>query len=236
VRRIGAIAHDIACYRAQVGFAEVLRRLARQAVEAVYAKEEDILQLKTLTGMTPPTRGRALRIERAHQGHLAQVAEFNRRNCCCRQTERVAARMAHGASAFLGLLGDELIGYIWWLDARGVAAEPRFARYDIALEERDVYGFDLFIAPEYRGDGTAVWFLGAVEAELNRLGYARMWGYVVAANRPARWLFAIAGHTPVRRYKGDVFLSHLVRHDGSLYLARAGEFKRLNVPFVGHRG
>ena len=53
-----------------------------------------------------------------------------------------------------------------------------------------MYGYDLFIAPDHRGHGTPDEFLAAVEAELVRLGYHRMFGFVDSANRPARWLYA----------------------------------------------
>ena len=73
----------------------------------------------------------------------------------------------------MGYVGDELVGYYWWVDRR---IEPRhrdIADYglDIELGERDVYGFDFFLLEEHRGGGNSMAFLNTVETLLRDLGY-----------------------------------------------------------------
>jgi len=44
----------------------------------------------------------------------------------------------------------------------------------------------------------AVEFLHAVETALRERGFARVWGYVRADNRPARWLYSARGYEVVK--------------------------------------
>jgi hypothetical protein len=80
------------------------------------------------------------------------------------------------------------------------------------------------------GQMASSWFLASVEAQLKQLGYRRLWGYVAAANRPARWLFSARGYEIVGRARSEVLLSRVFRIDGKLYLARRGELKRIARP------
>jgi hypothetical protein len=41
-------------------------------------------------------------------------------------------------------------------------------------------------------------FLHAIETDLKERGYTRLWGYVRADNRPARWLYSMRGYEVVK--------------------------------------
>jgi GNAT superfamily N-acetyltransferase len=206
-----------------------LRHAASRARRAVYATYDDVVLLKVLDPAVPPADGRPLRVETAEQRHVPQMAKLVSEHAGGDVTDLYAERMASGAGAVVGLLGDEPIGFVWWADAEVLRrVEPLLhIQYGVRLAPRDVYELDLFVAPEHRGQGTSTWFLAAAEAEIKRLGYDRMWGYAHTGNRPARWLFAISGHQVVRRLETEVLLSRLLRIDGSLYLASAGRFRRI---------
>jgi GNAT superfamily N-acetyltransferase len=205
---------DLRCLHSRNGARQTLRRAAERAISALYWKADDILLLKALADVVPPTAGRQLRVEAAQLHHIPLLEDLNRRRCHSRREGVFAARLKAGAGAFLGFLDGELMGYLWWADARSVEdAEPRFARYGVVLGGDDVYGFDLFLAPECRGQGTASGFLARVESELHRLGYGRMWSYVDSENLPARWLLGISGHEPAGRVETRVLLSRFPRVD-----------------------
>ena len=106
------------------------------------------------------------------------LAEFNHRQCNATRTHRFTTSMSEGKRALLGFRDDTLIGYIWWHDDSYAANDCYLSRFGVALAEGEVYGDDLFIAPEHRGHGTPAAFVAAVEAELVRLGYRRMYGFV----------------------------------------------------------
>lgn len=216
--------------QSRIGVVATSRRLAVQALRAVYRYEDDIILVKTLADTRVTPTDMPLRVESATDEHLPALVRFAQRCCRGRLTSGFAARMAGGAEAFLGFVDDEIIAHYWWVDARGAAAAvPLFSRYDIELGPEDAYGFDLFLAPDHRG-GTAAAFLAGVEARLRELGYRRVWGYVASSNRPARWLFSAAGHEVVGRIRSQVLLSRVFRVGGKLYLARGGELKRLASP------
>jgi GNAT superfamily N-acetyltransferase len=163
----------------------------------LYLDTDEIVIRKDLPGPDPATTG-GIRFEDARAEHLPMLAEFNRRQSNATRTYRFETALAEGKRALLGFRGDELIGYIWWHDARTGNA-CYLSRYGIALGEGDVYGDDLYIAPEHRGRGTPAAFVAGVEGELVRLGYRRMYGFVDALNMPARWLWITSGYKVVAR-------------------------------------
>ena len=52
------------------------------------------------------------------------------------------------------------------------------SRFGLGLADGEIYGYDLFVAPEHRGRGMPAEFLAGVEPALARLGYRRMFGFV----------------------------------------------------------
>jgi GNAT superfamily N-acetyltransferase len=92
-------------------------------------------------------------------------------------------------------------------------------RFGLGLGEDDVYGFDLFIAPEHRGRGIPADFLAAVEAELARLGHRRMYGTVDRDNVPARWLYATRGYENVMHCRTRTVLHRFLLIDGTAWLS-----------------
>jgi len=147
-------------------------------------------RLDEIVGITFERRLRLTDLERAD---LPALAEFNRRRCDTRATARFAADLERGYRGFIARLDGDVAGYYWWADRD----HPQLERLGIRLSERDVYGFDFFLAEEHRGGGHAVEFVYAAETRLRELGYARLWGYVRSDNRPARWLYSIRGYETV---------------------------------------
>jgi GNAT superfamily N-acetyltransferase len=209
-----------------------LRRLVSRTRRAVYVKYDEIVLLRKVldTMPPPPAPDRTLLFETAKARHIPLIVGLLSRHVDWDPTKLVAGRMANGAGAALAFLGDELIGYVWWADVEVMPrVEPLLPiRHAIRLEPDDFYGFDLFIAPEHRGGGTATWFIANYEMELKRLGYRRMHSYALRSNRPSRWLFAIRGHETVRRVGSQrVLLSRFLHVDGSLYFPAHQGLKRL---------
>jgi GNAT superfamily N-acetyltransferase len=205
-----------------------LRPLISRARHAVYAGSDVVLLSKVLDE-GPAESDLPPRVELAERRHVEPMAELIRRQFSWDVTKLLNERLASGAGAVVGFVDEELIGYIWWA---GPEAMPRVEpllpiRYGIRLDEGDVYGFDLVVAPEHRGGGNATRFLADAERELRRLGYRRMLSYALTANRQARWLFAISGHETVRRLQSQVLLSRFLRVDGSLLFADGDGFRRV---------
>jgi len=185
-----AIAMDIGGMARRDGLRPTVRKLAR-----AYSPSELLVIVKDLAAIQPITFEPRLAVSDLGREALPELAEFNRRRCDRRATERFGSDLERGHHGFLAREGGAVVGYYWWAD-RG---HPHLDRLGVTLDDHDVYGFDFFLATEHRGDGRATEFLHAIESRLRARGFGRLWGYVRADNRPARWLYSARGYEVVGR-------------------------------------
>jgi GNAT superfamily N-acetyltransferase len=198
---VNAVFADLRCLYRRHGLRELLRKLAGRVRSVLSSREEVVVLRKDLRAVTEMEFSESLRVEELEPGDLPALFEFNRRRCDSKANGRAVSDVDNGYRGFAGYVGGELVGYYWWVDRR---IEPRhrdIERYglEIELTDRAVYGFDFFLLEEHRGGGNSVEFLHKVESRLRDLGYDTLWGYVVADNKPARWLYSMCGYEPVRR-------------------------------------
>lgn len=155
--------------------------------------------LKELDSIVEPRDAGDLRVEELGAHHLPALAELNRERFERRADKRFAAYLEQGFRGFVAFRDGAPVGYYWWVDREGQGRFPdlRDLGLGIELEQGDVYGSDFYLLDRHRGGGTAGSFLFEVESALAERGYGRLWGYVVAGNRPARWLYATRGYTPM---------------------------------------
>jgi GNAT superfamily N-acetyltransferase len=192
---------DLRCRIRRDGARAVLGRLPSRARGALSSSQEILVLEKDLAAVTEMEVEEKLRMEDFGAEHLAPMREFNRRRCNLKADARAAAAVGRGYRGFVAYVGDELVGYYWWVDGE---IEPRHADIErfglgIELQPGEVYGYDFYLLEEHRGDGKSMEFLHKVEASLRDLGYRSLWGYVEADNRPARWLYSLRGYKPVRK-------------------------------------
>jgi GNAT superfamily N-acetyltransferase len=192
---------DLRCRYRRDGLRVLLGKIAGRVRAAIYSDQEVIVLKKDLTQITEMASSEALRIEEVDAGHLPALYEFNYKRCNSKADARAAAALERGYRGYVGYVGDELVGYYWWVDG---AIEPNhsdISHYGLGLdlEPGEVYGFDFYLLEQHRGDGKSMEFLYKIEAGLRELGYDVLWGYVVADNRPARWLYSLRGYKPVRK-------------------------------------
>jgi GNAT superfamily N-acetyltransferase len=183
--------------------------------QVVYSRELDLVIAKPLDAEelgagAPAARGLVIDpLDRRHEPDLRRLWRDEHPDDASR-TPPVLANFDKGYRGFLIRREQEAIGYFWWVDGRTAARHPDPATFHIDLRDDDVYGFSYFIARDHRGGGVAMDGLRAIEAELARLGYRRMWGFVDFANTPARWLYSVDGWS----------VSHTVRRERVLALHR----------------
>ncbi|MBN1527760.1 MAG: GNAT family N-acetyltransferase [Thermoleophilaceae bacterium] len=200
---------DLRCLYRRHGLRELLRKLIGRVRSLLFSREEVVVLRKDLREITEMEFSESLRIEELTTGDLPALFEFNRRRCDSKANGRAVSDVRSGYRGFAGYVEGELVGYYWWVDRR---IEPRhrdIERYalEIELDDRGVYGFDFFLLEEHRGGGNSVEFLHKVESRLRDRGYETLWGYVVADNKPARWLYSMCGYKPVRRVASSRVLS-----------------------------
>jgi len=198
--RLALAAANLRCRLERDGALGLLAKIVRALRSRLYCTERVVVMSKDLTTITDMTVDEAVLVEEFGEGDLEAMAEFNRRRCNTSADARAVAALARGYRGFVGYVNGELVGYYWWVDGE---IEPRhrdIERYglDIDLQPGEVYGYDFFLLEEHRGDGKAMEFLHKVESSLRDLGYRTLWGYVIAENKPARWLYGLRGYKPVR--------------------------------------
>ncbi len=179
----------------------LLGKLFGRLRHALYAREEIVVLRKDLGQITEMASSEALRIEEVERHHLPALYEFNGKRCNSKADARTYAALERGHRGFVGYVGDELVGYYWWVDAEIDPEHKDINRYGLGIEmgPGEVYGFDFFMLEEHRGDGKSMEFLYKIETGLRDLGYDTLWGYVIAGNKPARWLYGLRGYKSVRK-------------------------------------
>jgi GNAT superfamily N-acetyltransferase len=189
---------DLRCLARRDGARGALREAARGIAETVRANGDLLVLAKRLDDVASIDFAGALTLEQLRPRSLPALAALNRRECRSRADARFAAYLAQGYRGFVARSAGEVVGYYWWLDRRIDPGHEQLTPLGIELGDRDVYGFDFFLAEDHRGDGNAHQFLEHVETELRGMGYALLWGYARADSRAARWLYAVRGYEVVR--------------------------------------
>ncbi|MEA2332438.1 MAG: hypothetical protein QOH58_2576 [Thermoleophilaceae bacterium] len=212
---------DLRCRYRRDGLRTLLAKIAGRLRAAVYSESEVVVLVKDLRDVTDMSSSEALRVEDLDASHLGALYEFNRKRCNSGADARKAAWLERGYRGYVGYVGEELVGYYWWVDREIEPHHPDMASYglDIDLQEGEAYGFDFYLLDEHRGGGNSMEFLHKVESGLRDLGYDTLWGYVVAGNKPARWLYGLRGYKPVRK----VAARHLLTRRSAFRVTVAGE-------------
>jgi RimJ/RimL family protein N-acetyltransferase len=167
----------------------------------LYRDEDHVVIVKDLDDGRPERIGSNLEVRAVDSRDTDTVDEFCGTHFPPKVGRYVRSYRRRGYPAFAAFRRGLLIGLFWWVDAAIDAQHPDLILHQIDLQPGDTYAFAYFIAPEHRGSNTATEVIGAVFSALRDAGYTRVWGWVNAANRPARWLFRLAGFQETRRVR-----------------------------------
>lgn len=159
--------------------------------------DTQIVIVKRLDEIAVPLRRGDLDVAPVERRHLPALAELNRERGDISGDERFAADLDAGHGGFVGLRDGQLISCYWWVDAtKPPHRDMRELGLGIELGTGDVYGYDLYVHKGHRAGGTVNDFLFQVETGLRERGFERLWGYVAADNRAARWTYQARGYEP----------------------------------------
>ena len=159
--------------------------------------DTQLVIVKPLHEIAVPLRRGVIRIERLEQRHLAALRELNRERGDISGDARFAVDLDAGHEGFAGFKGEQLVSCYWWVDAgKPLHRDMRKLGLGIELGPGDVYGYDLYVHKRHRAGGTVNDFLFQIETALHERGYERLWGYVAADNRTARWTYEARGYQP----------------------------------------
>jgi hypothetical protein len=126
----------------------------------------------------------------------------------------------NGYQAFLGYLDGNLIGYMWWHDnsVKSESQHPILKRYEIELKNNEVYMFDYFIPPVYRGQGNASIFLMKIYLNLKNMGFDGVWGGVKGQNLAARFIYQLHGWKVKSELELKEFFKLIMISNGKTYI------------------
>lgn len=199
----------------------------------LWQRREELVLVKDLTSHDTAFPPADIKIVEVTDSFVPQLVEFNSRYRDAAAARRLGHYLRLGYQGFIGIRDGRIIGYQWWVDSSfdSSTIHPHVDRYGIGLEDGDVYGFDYYVALEYRGGGTGTAFFGEIQARLRRLGYRKMWGVVFKDNIAARWLYSLYDHRTVRGVKSYVLFSLFLFSEGRVYLKqnrrRSFDYRRL---------
>lgn len=168
-------------------------------VRAQLSKRETLLVLvKPLDAIAVPVRRGNVRIEALAAHHLPALRELNGERGDIEGDARFTADIDAGYAGFVGFDGEQLISCYWWADGT-MPPHRDMHRLGLGIEltAGDVYGYDLYVDKRYRAGGTVNDFLYQIETALHERGFARLWGWVAAENRTARWTYNARGYLPI---------------------------------------
>lgn len=133
------------------------------------------------------------------ESRLPGLAALNRARGRSGVDRRFRRNLERGMHGYVGLRDGRAVGYYWWVDSEGASGHPDLAWLGNCMQigPGDVYGSDFYVLPGERKDGTANAMLFHIESDLRGRGYERLWGYVDAGNRAARWLYSSRGYEPM---------------------------------------
>jgi len=160
-------------------------------------RETELVIVKRLDRIKVPLRRGGVRVEPIERRHLPALRELNRERGDLRGDARFAADLDAGHGGFAGFKDERLISCYWWVDGdKPPHRDMRELGLGIELGRGDAYGYDLYVHKRHRAGGTVNDFLFQIETALHERGFERLWGYVTADNRSARWTYEARGYEP----------------------------------------
>ncbi|MDN3513654.1 MAG: GNAT family N-acetyltransferase [Candidatus Brocadia sp.] len=209
----------IALYK-QLGFRKVLEKLLRFMISKIYLKHDELLFVKNLDEGIKIFNENKLQVQSVTSHHSCVIRQFNEKYRDMNNILALDCYFKNNYKGFLAFFHDEMIGHWWWVDNKidPVLTHPCIHRLGFSLKEDEVYGFDNFIAPQYRGQGNAIKFLSMLHYELKKMGYNRIWCFVVFNNMPAKRLYSKAGYEVVRRVIGHKVFSLFLFQDKMVFV------------------
>lgn len=201
-----------------------LRHLGRRATRFLRRDVDELVLDLELEKYRPPAALATVSVEvREVSDPLADIAQIDpaltaTARCFLERNYRAVICRSNGVPA----------GYLWLHDRNVSEPHPPLDRFEVRLEDGDVYLFNFYVAPAHRKGGVAGAFFAAALSQLRKQGYRRALGFVVGRNIPARWMYTAHGWRTRLRFTGRIYGNALLMSDRGLFVSTAllGLFNR----------
>ncbi|MFQ5708001.1 MAG: GNAT family N-acetyltransferase [bacterium] len=118
--------------------------------------------------------------------------------------ELLQQRLGRNTTCFLVSEGEKTRGFIWLTEDKELIAEEFEAMLlHVSVKEHEAYMYDLYLAPENRGQALSISLMKALLEEAARRGYTKLYCLTRANYLPANWTMRLISC----RQKGKVYLS-----------------------------
>ncbi len=115
---------------------------------------------------------------------------------------KTLCNLEDGYQGYVLTENDIVLGDLWcaFSEKNNSPLHPDVLWLELDFGEKDVYGYDMYFAPEKRGNHSiASLLLGGVLHDLRKKGYDRLQSYVMADKIPALWLHRMLGFKEIDR-------------------------------------
>ena len=184
----------------------------------VYRKDVDVFYEKDLNEELKVNVPDRLTLEDVHKVGLDTLVSFIREHHVDYKDsiKRIKYYFKHGYYGRVALLDGEIIGYRWWLDH--TMNNPYLSFYKRNLEEDEVFGMDLYIAPDFRDNNSGLELAAKCLQCMREQGYTKMLTMIQRANKRSIWLFTMLGWKEIERRELSLFFSFLLYTKGMIRL------------------
>jgi hypothetical protein len=179
------------------GFYSVLNKVFFLNKEIVIV-EKDLNSLEPLPLIPEKMNIKFIEINKEQTENTLHVYSLKSRHL------KMLNNLDRGYKGFAIVKGNEVIGDIWYVSptqSKTVRRDPDLKLYNINLNEKDVYMFDMYLKPEERGGGKVNFLLRNVLNALKEMGFIKVYGYYMADNLPALWVHRMLGYKELKRFK-----------------------------------
>jgi len=180
----------------QEGFKSTIRK-------AVYFNREMVLVERDLTKPFPKLKQDFdINLILFGRGSSSRIGELDFPNKARELNGQGYAR--RGFSAFFGVIGSKVIAEQWWINSshiRDKIIHPDLKWMELQLKEDEIYAFDLFVAPEYRGTPATNKFALTYMNEIRKAGYSKIFGGYFKDNIPSAWYHRTFSFSERRKIK-----------------------------------
>lgn len=176
--------------------------------QAIYLNDEFIVVERDLS-KPPPTfrRNFDLRIVTLEKRNLDEVKNYK----FARKVRELKclSYLKKGYNVFLGVQNTTVIAEQYWISTEQIKANtihPDLKWMKREIQDNEIFAFELFTSPDYRGTPATNIFLSSYFKELVRLGYAKIFGFFPRNNIPSMWLHRMFSFEETNRVKAHRFL------------------------------
>jgi len=218
----------------QYGLKQFVTNMLSTLSSKIFITSDDIIITFSLQEFTNYASSKRIKILPLEESQIPNLKEFCRNHdCTLKDSKKLNNYLENGFNAFLATVNDEIIGYYWWTDNRilPINNHPHLIRYGISLMDNEVYTFDIFILPKHRGSGNAVEFLTTIWLRLKEQGFQKIYGWVFADNKQARWLYRLMGYKEGKVIKSYRILKLISITDNKIFIRNNKMYSRYSFDY-----